>query len=159
MQSGGWGLGKWFWRINLSFKKKRLQCGFKCKDMILLRDIYFFPSPHPIRLSSPPCFWPNPNVCSAQADGLLKQHNQVELSYCKCSPSGVSHFQGPHEHMRCSCESSWQRKKERVGGYKKWLWKSSVYEVKLGCKFILYGLIHKILKVKIWHSFDKKKFL
>lgn len=27
----------------------------------------------------------------------------MELRYCKRSPSGVSHFQGPPEHMRRSC--------------------------------------------------------
>lgn len=50
-------------------------------------------------------FWHNLIVCTAQTSGLLKQPDQVELSYCKCSPSGVSHFQGPHEHMRHSCET------------------------------------------------------
>lgn len=68
------------------------------------------------------CFWRNPTVCAAQTDGLLKQPNQVELSYCKCSPSGVSHFQGPHEHMRHSCETG--RRKEG-GGYMKQLQTSS----------------------------------
>lgn len=38
--------------------------------------------------------------------GLLKQADQVELRYCKRSPPGVSHFQGPHEHMRHSCETA-----------------------------------------------------
>lgn len=45
-------------------------------------------------------------MCAAQTSGLLKQPDQVELSYCKCSPPGVSHFQGPHEHMRHSCETA-----------------------------------------------------
>lgn len=51
-------------------------------------------------------------VGDAQTDGLLKWSNQVELSFCKCSPSGVSHFQGPQEHMRHSCETG--RRKEKV---------------------------------------------
>lgn len=50
-------------------------------------------------------FWRNPTVYTAQTSDLLKQPNQVELSFCKCSLSGVLHFQGPHEHMRHSCET------------------------------------------------------
>lgn len=52
-------------------------------------------------------------LCALETGGLLKQPDQVELSYCKCSPSGVSHFQGPQEHMRHSCETG--RNKEWVG--------------------------------------------
>lgn len=30
----------------------------------------------------------------------------MELRYCNRSPPGVSHFQGPHEHVRPSCETA-----------------------------------------------------
>lgn len=75
-------------------------------------EIHFFPSP-PSLFACPVrpclCFWHNPIVCTAQTSGLLKQPDQVELNYSKCSPSGVSHFQGPHEHMRHSCETGRNR--------------------------------------------------
>lgn len=79
---------------------------------------FFFPS---VCLSCPPMsrfFWLNPTLCNAHTSALLKQPYQVELSYCKCSPSGVSHFQGPHEHMRHSCETG---RRKRGGGYMKQL--------------------------------------
>lgn len=84
--------------------------------------------PPPTSLSACPVrprlrFWRNPTVCTAQTSGLLKQPYQVELSYCKCSPSGVSHFQGPHEHMRHSCETD---RRKRGGGYMKKLQNSSL---------------------------------
>lgn len=79
----------------------------------------FFPLP-PSLSACPVCpclrFWCNPTVRTAQSSGLLKQPNQVELSCCKCSPSGVSHFQGPHEHMRHSCETD---RRKRGGRYVK----------------------------------------
>lgn len=108
MRGGGWGLveggptkqthrwyGKTFFQGKLTLKWSSVGSG--CKDRRGWRHIPPPPSPCPVR----PClrFWRNPTVCAvcAQTSGLLKQHNQVELSNCKCSPSGVSHYQGPHE--------------------------------------------------------------
>lgn len=94
------------------------QCGVGVQG----QEAHFFSPPLPpcLPVLSASClrFWRNPTECTTQTSGLLKQPNQVELSYCKCSPSGVSHLQGPHEHMRHSCETD---RRKRGGGYMKQL--------------------------------------
>lgn len=88
--------------------------GSGCKDRRGWRFIFFLlfhPSRLPVVSARVYDFWRYPIVWAwgeknnkkKTNSGLLKQSDQVELRYCKRSPPGVSHFQGPHEHMRHSC--------------------------------------------------------
>lgn len=79
-------------------------------------EVHFFSSPpFPLACRARPCvrfFFRGTPLCELgekkqpKNSGLLKQADQVELRYCKRSPPGVSHFQGPLEHMKHSCASA-----------------------------------------------------
>lgn len=120
------------------------QCGVGVQGQARVESHFFLSPPSLSACPVHPClrFWRNPTVCTAQTSGLLKQPNQVELSYCKCSPSGVSHFQGPHEHMRHSCETG---RRKRGGGYIKQLWNSS-----LCVSHLVFGFDHIFKNMQYW---------
>lgn len=90
------------------------QCGVGVQGQEWVEEHFFLLAPpHLPALSARVYVFGVTPLCTLhKTSGLLKQPNQVELSYCKCSPSGVSHIQGPHEHMRHSCETE---EREGVG--------------------------------------------
>lgn len=101
-----------------------------CKDTKRCRRNYLNVPPPSISLLACILFFcQSPFVDNAQTDGLLKQSNQVELSFLQMLPFWCLTLPGA---SRTYETQLWDRQEKREGGYKKQLWKGKLCGTHLG---------------------------